>query len=239
MVFKNDKNKLSKYIKNYILRLSLIYCFSILFNVIIFIFIVPRIRPDFAGVRIPLGIAFICLAIFCGIMLFIGQNKFKKSFLNYSCEIDDNLITIYENGMKKTYGITELSNIYETSKKKYKLVFKNKSVLFISDSLENIEEFQKILFSIKTPKQTIVSNRIYNLLSWIFCIGFFISRFIPNLYVWFFFAIGFVITSIISTYKILVMNVKTWIKIYQVLFYIIIDGLIINAMITVLKTIFA
>lgn len=239
MIFKNDIKKQSKFVKKYIIKMSLIFGFSILINAILFIVVLPKIRQDLANIQNIMAIAFSCLVVYCSFMVYLFSKKVKKNYEEYACEISGNTISVYENGINKKYAIEDIKNIQEVSKDKYKITFKNNSALYTSELLEQFEEFKKIICSVQEPKQKTLSNQVFNILSCFFCIGFFLSRFIPNLYMWFFFAIGFVVTSIMSTYKILQMNIKIWIKIYHIVFYLFINGLIINALITVLKRMLA
>ena len=144
------------------------------------------------------------------------------------------IIIVVNNKIKNEYNLNELKKIEQIDKDKYALYMKNNNRIFTSEFLENKEKLYEELSSLKEIHKS-SKNKILSILSIIFFVGFFTSRFIPNLWIYIFFALGFLVTSIISLYQNIFTNNKLWVKIYLIVFYLFIDTCIIYALYKVFK----
>ena len=163
---------------------------------------------------------------------------YRVPFLEYSFEILDNEIKIYENGKLRNYKIIDIQKIEMIRENLYVIYMKNHNRFYTSEFLENIEDFICDISKIKKIEKSSF-YKILSILSWIFCIGFFIGRFIKNIYIYVFFALGFLITSIINVYQIINSPVKFWTKIYTVCVYLFIDSFIVYVLYKIFISIFA
>ena len=134
----------------------------------------------------------------------------------------------------KNYEFKDINKIEQIKENKFIIYFNDHTRIFTSEFLENQGSFYNEISKIHEIKKS-SKNKIINFLSWFFCIGFFTSRFIPNIWIYIFFAIGFIITSIINSYQIIFGNSKLWVKIYFVLLNLLINVLIIYALYTVFR----
>ena len=238
MIYKNNPEKLKLAKKNYIIKKSLIFGFAILVNFILFYFVLPKIQPEFDNIKYIFLILFPCLACYCGFIVFLFCKKLKKNFLEYSFEIVDNEIKIYENGKLRNYKIIDIQKIEMIRENLYVIYMKNHNRFYTSEFLENIEDFICDISKIKKIEKSSFYKTL-SILSWIFCIGFFISRFIKNIYIYVFFALGFLITSIINVYQIINSPIKLWAKIYTVCVHSFIDSFIVYVLYKIFVRIFA
>lgn len=237
MVYKNDAAKLKNALRNFRTRMISIFAFAIVFNFILFYLVMPKIQPDMAAAKNIFLILFPLLALYCGVLVFIFGKKLKKDFFYYSIEITDDKIIETERKSVKEYPLLEVKKIKILRANKYLVIMNNSNRLYTSEFLENQEDFNERLTKIKEPQKGSFERNI-NTLSWVFCIGFFASRFIPNIWVYIVFSIGFIVVSIFAIYRGLHMNIKPGAKIFSIIFYILFDALIINALISTLKHIF-
>lgn len=226
MIYKNDSTKIKMFINKYKTKMFLIYGFAILFNFILFYLVLPKYRPDFEKIKYVFLILFPALACYCIFLVLLFSKKLKKNYVEYAFEVSENKFIVTDDKRINEYEFKDINKIEQIEENKFIIYFNNHTSIVTSEFLENQESFYNDISKIHEIKKS-SKNKIINILSWFFCIGFFTSRFIPNIWVYIFFAIGFIITSIINSYQIIFSNSKLWSKIYIILFDLIFDTLII------------
>lgn len=226
MIYKNDSTKIKMFINKYKTKMFLIYGFAILFNFILFYLVLPKYRPDFEKIKYVFLILFPALACYCIFLVLLFSKKLKKNYVEYAFEVSENKFIVTDDKSINEYEFKDINKIEQIEENKFIIYFNNHTRIVTSEFLENKESFYNDISKIHEIKKS-SKNKIINILSWFFCIGFFISRFIPNIWVYIFFAIGFIITSIINSYQIIFSNSKLWSKIHIVLIDLIFDTLII------------
>ena len=226
MIYKNDSTKIKMFINKYKTKMFLIYGSAILFNFILFYLVLPKYRPDFEKIKYVFLILFPALACYCIFLVLLFSKKLKKNYVEYAFEVSENKIIVTDDKSINEYEFKDINKIEQIEENKFIIYFNNHTRIVTSEFLENKESFYNDISKIHEIKKS-SKNKIINILSWVFCIGFFTSRFIPNIWVYIFFAIGFIITSIINSYQIIFSNSKLWSKIYIILFDLIFDTLII------------
>lgn len=226
MIYKNDSTKIKMFINKYKTKMFLIYGFAILFNFILFYLVLPKYRPDFEKIKYVFLILFPALACYCIFLVLLFSKKLKKNYVEYAFEVSENKFIVTDDKSINEYEFKDINKIEQIEENKFIIYFNNHTRIVTSEFLENKESFYNDISKIHEIKKS-SKNKIINILSWFFCIGFFTSRFIPNIWVYIFFAIGFIITSIINSYQIIFSNSKLWSKIYIILFDLIFDTLII------------
>ena len=204
----------------------LIYGSAILFNFILFYLVLPKYRPDFEKIKYVFLILFPALACYCIFLVLLFSKKLKKNYVEYAFEVSENKFIVTDDKSINEYEFKDINKIEQIEENKFIIYFNNHTRIVTSEFLENKESFYNDISKIHEIKKS-SKNKIINILSWVFCIGFFTSRFIPNIWVYIFFAIGFIITSIINSYQIIFSNSKLWSKIHIVLIDLIFDTLII------------
>lgn len=214
------------FINKYKTKMFLIYGFAILFNFILFYLVLPKYRPDFERIKYVFLILFPALACYCIFLVLLFSKKLKKNYVEYAFEVSENKFIVTDDKSINEYEFKDINKIEQIEENKFIIYFNNHTRIVTSEFLENQESFYNDISKIHEIKKS-SKNKIINILSWVFCIGFFTSRFIPNIWVYIFFAIGFIITSIINSYQIIFSNSKLWSKIYIILFDLIFDTLII------------
>ena len=226
MIYKNDSTKIKMFINKYKTKMFLIYGSAILFNFILFYLVLPKYRPDFEKIKYVFLILFPALACYCIFLVLLFSKKLKKNYVEYAFEVSENKFIVTDDKSINEYEFKDINKIEQIEENKFIIYFNNHTRIVTSEFLENKESFYNDISKIHEIKKS-SKNKIINILSWVFCIGFFISRFIPNIWVYIFFAIGFIITSIINSYQIIFSNSKLWSKIHIVLIDLIFDTLII------------
>lgn len=226
MIYKNDSTKIKMFINKYKTKMFLIYGFAILFNFILFYLVLPKYRPDFEKTKYVFLILFPALACYCIFLVLLFSKKLKKNYVEYAFEVSENKFIVTDDKSINEYEFKDINKIEQIEENKFIIYFNNHTRIVTSEFLENKESFYNDISKIHEIKKS-SKNKIINILSWVFCIGFFTSRFIPNIWVYIFFAIGFIITSIINSYQIIFSNSKLWSKIHIVLIDLIFDTLII------------
>lgn len=226
MIYKNDSTKIKMFINKYKTKMFLIYGFAILFNFILFYLVLPKYRPDFEKIKYVFLILFPALTCYCIFLVLLFSKKLKKNYVEYAFEVSENKFIVTDDKSINEYEFKDINKIEQIEENKFIIYFNNHTRIVTSEFLENKESFYNDISKIHEIKKS-SKNKIINILSWVFCIGFFTSRFIPNIWVYIFFAIGFIITSIINSYQIIFSNLKLWSKIYIILFDLIFDTLII------------
>lgn len=227
MIYKNDPDKLKLAVNKYRMKMFCIYAFAIIFNFVLFYFFLPKLDPTFEGIRHIYLIMFSSLAAFCVIVVIIASNKLKKNFSEYSFEFtDENSMVVTNGGSVRIYNLAEIKKIECVSENKFIIYMNDRTRFYTSEFLENQEAFNSELAQYAEIQKS-SSFTIFRVLSWIFCIGFILSRFFGNIWIYTFFAVGFIITSIITVYKCIFSTNKLWVKIYMTVFYLIFDSLII------------
>lgn len=226
MIYKNDSTKIKMFINKYKTKMFLIYGSAILFNFILFYLVLPKYRPDFEKIKYVFLILFPALACYCIFLVLLFSKKLKKNYVEYAFEVSENKFIVTDDKSINEYEFKDINKIEQIEENKFIIYFNNHTRIVTSEFLENKESFYNDISKIHEIKKS-SKNKIINILSWVFCIGFFTSRFIPNIWVYIFFAIGFIITSIINSYQIIFSNSKLWSKIYIVLIDLIFDTLII------------
>lgn len=226
MIYKNDSTKIKMFINKYKTKMFLIYGSAILFNFILFYLVLPKYRPDFEKIKYVFLILFPALACYCIFLVLLFSKKLKKNYVEYAFEVSENKFIVTDDKSINEYEFKDINKIEQIEENKFIIYFNNHTRIVTSEFLENKESFYNDISKIHEIKKS-SKNKIINILSWVFCIGFFTSRFIPNIWVYIFFAIGFIITSIINSYQIIFSNSKIWSKIHIVLIDLIFDTLII------------
>lgn len=226
MIYKNDSTKIKMFINKYKTKMFLIYGSAILFNFILFYLVLPKYRPDFEKIKYVFLILFPALACYCIFLVLLFSKKLKKNYVEYAFEVSENKFIVTDDKSINEYEFKDINKIEQIEENKFIIYFNNHTRIVTSEFLENQESFYNDISKIHEIKKS-SKNKIINILSWVFCIGFFTSRFIPNIWVYIFFAIGFIITSIINSYQIIFSNSKLWSKIHIVLIDLIFDTLII------------
>lgn len=226
MIYKNDSTKIKMFINKYKTKMFLIYGSAILFNFILFYLVLPKYRPDFEKIKYVFLILFPALACYCIFLVLLFSKKLKKNYVEYAFEVSENKFIVTDDKSINEYEFKDINKIEQIEENKFIIYFNNHTRIVTSEFLENKESFYNDISKIHEIKKS-SKNKIINILSWFFCIGFFTSRFIPNIWVYIFFAIGFIITSIINSYQIIFSNSKLWSKIHIVLIDLIFDTLII------------
>jgi hypothetical protein len=226
MIYKNDSTKIKMFINKYKTKMFLIYGSAILFNFILFYLVLPKYRPDFEKIKYVFLILFPALACYCIFLVLLFSKKLKKNYVEYAFEVSENKFIVTDDKSINEYEFKDINKIEQIEENKFIIYFNNHTRIVTSEFLENKESFYNDISKIHEIKKS-SKNKIINILSWVFCIGFFTSRFIPNIWVYIFFAIGFIITSIINSYQIIFSNSKLWSKIHIVLIDLIFDTLII------------
>lgn len=226
MIYKNDSTKIKMFINKYKTKMFLIYGSAILFNFILFYLVLPKYRPDFEKIKYVFLILFPALACYCIFLVLLFSKKLKKNYVEYAFEVSENKFIVTDDKCINEYEFKDINKIEQIEENKFIIYFNNHTRIVTSEFLENKESFYNDISKIHEIKKS-SKNKIINILSWFFCIGFFTSRFIPNIWVYIFFAIGFIITSIINSYQIIFSNSKLWSKIHIVLIDLIFDTLII------------
>ena len=226
MIYKNDSTKIKMFINKYKTKMFLIYGSAILLNFILFYLVLPKYRPDFEKIKYVFLILFPALACYCIFLVLLFSKKLKKNYVEYAFEVSENKFIVTDDKLINEYEFKDINKIEQIEENKFIIYFNNHTRIVTSEFLENKESFYNDISKIHEIKKS-SKNKIINILSWVFCIGFFISRFIPNIWVYIFFAIGFIITSIINSYQIIFSNSKLWSKIHIVLIDLIFDTLII------------
>lgn len=226
MIYKNDSTKIKMFINKYKTKMFLIYGSAILFNFILFYLVLPKYRPDFEKIKYVFLILFPALACYCIFLVLLFSKKLKKNYVEYAFEVSENKFIVTDDKSINEYEFKDINKIEQIEENKFIIYFNNHTRIVTSEFLENKESFYNDISKIHEIKKS-SKNKIINILSWFFCIGFFTSRFIPNIWVYIFFAIGFIITSIINSYQIIFSNSKLWLKIHIVLIDLIFDTLII------------
>ncbi len=226
MIYKNDSTKIKMFINKYKTKMLLIYGSAILFNFILFYLVLPKYRPDFEKIKYVFLILFPALACYCIFLVLLFSKKLKKNYVEYAFEVSENKFIVTDDKSINEYEFKDINKIEQIEENKFIIYFNNHTRIVTSEFLENKESFYNDISKIHEIKKS-SKNKIINILSWVFCIGFFTSRFIPNIWVYIFFAIGFIITSIINSYQIIFSNSKLWSKIHIVLIDLIFDTLII------------
>ena len=226
MIYKNDSTKIKMFINKYKTKMFLIYGFATLFNFILFYLVLPKYRPDFEKIKYVFLILFPALACYCIFLVLLFSKKLKKNYVEYAFEVSENKFIVTDDKSINEYEFKDINKIEQIEENKFIIYFNNHTRIVTSEFLENKESFYNDISKIHEIKKS-SKNKIINILSWVFCIGFFTSRFIPNIWVYIFFAIGFIITSIINSYQIIFSNSKLWSKIHIVLIDLIFDTLII------------
>ena len=238
MIYKNDSTKIKMFINKYKTKMFLIYGFAILFNFILFYLVLPKYRPDFEKIKYVFLILFPALACYCIFLVLLFSKKLKKNYVEYAFEVYENKFIVTDDKSINEYEFKDINKIEQIEENKFIIYFNNHTRIVTSEFLENKESFYNDISKIHEIKKS-SKNKIINILSWVFCIGFFTSRFIPNIWVYIFFAIGFIITSIINSYQIIFSNSKLWSKIYIILFDLIFDTLIIFGLYKLFSRLFA
>lgn len=227
MIYKNDPDKLKLAVNKYRMKMFCIYAFAIIFNFVLFYFFLPKLDPTFESIRHIYLIMFPSLAAFCVIVVIIASNKLKKNFSEYSFEFtDENSMVVTNGGSVRIYNLAEIKKIECVSENKFIIYMNDRTRFYTSEFLENQEAFNSELAQYAEIQKS-SSFTIFRVLSWIFCIGFILSRFFGNIWVYTFFAVGFAITSLITVYQCIFSTNKLWVKIYMTVFYLIFDSLII------------
>ena len=226
------------FINKYKTKMFLIYGSAILFNFILFYLVLPKYRPDFEKIKYVFLILFPALACYCIFLVLLFSKKLKKNYVEYAFEVSENKIIVTDDKSINEYEFKDINKIEQIEENKFIIYFNNHTRIVTSEFLENKESFYNDISKIHEIKKS-SKNKIINILSWVFCIGFFTSRFIPNIWVYIFFAIGFIITSIINSYQIIFSNSKLWSKIYIILFDLIFDTLIIFGLYKLFSRLFA
>ena len=226
MIYKNDSTKIKMFINKYKTKMFLIYGSAILFNFILFYLVLPKYRPDFEKIKYVFLILFPALACYCIFLVLLFSKKLKKNYVEYAFEFSENKFIVTDDKSINEYEFKDINKIEQIEENKFIIYFNNHTRIVTSEFLENKESFYNDISKIHEIKKS-SKNKIINILSWVFCIGFFTSRFIPNIWVYIFFAIGFIITSIINSYQIIFSNSKLLSKIHIVLIDLIFDTLII------------
>ena len=227
MIYKNDPDKLKLAVNKYRMKMFCIYAFAIIFNFVLFYFFLPKLDPTFESIRHIYLIMFSSLAAFCVIVVIIASNKLKKNFSEYSFEFtDENSMVVTNGGSVRIYNPAEIKKIECVSENKFIIYMNDRTRFYTSEFLENQEAFNSELAQYAEIQKS-SSFTIFRVLSWIFCIGFILSRFFGNIRVYTFFAVGFAITSLITVYQCIFSTNKLWVKIYVTVFYLIFDSLII------------
>ena len=226
MIYKNDSTKIKMFINKYKTKMFLIYGSAILFNFILFYLVLPKYRPDFEKIKYVFLILFPALACYCIFLVLLFSKKLKKNYVEYAFEVSENKFIVTDDKSINEYEFKDINKIEQIEENKFIIYFNNHTRIVTSEFLENKESFYNDISKIHEIKKS-SKNKIINILSWVFCIGFFTSRFIPNIWVYIFFAIGFIITSIINSYQIIFSNSKLLSKIHIVLIDLIFDTLII------------
>jgi len=226
MIYKNDSTKIKMFINKYKTKMFLIYGSAILFNFILFYLVLPKYRPDFEKIKYVFLILFPALACYCIFLVLLFSKKLKKNYVEYAFEVSENKFIVTDDKSINEYEFKDINKIEQIEENKFIIYFNNHTRIVTSEFLENQESFYNDISKIHEIKKS-SKNKIINILSWVFCIGFFTSRFIPNIWVYIFFAMGFIITSIINSYQIIFSNSKLWSKIHIVLIDLIFDTLII------------
>lgn len=238
MIYKNDSSKEKMYVNKYRTRKLLTFGFAIFFNFIVFYIVLPHFRPDFEKTKNVLLITFLALACYCTVLVFLFSKKMKKLYAAYSFEITEDKFIITNNGSVTSYEIKDIKKIEQIRKNQFMIYFNNNTRILTSEFLENQENFNNEISKLHEIKKS-SKLKVLNILSWIFCIGFFTSRFIPNIWVFIFFSIGFFIISIIILYQVIFSDSKRWAKIYSVLVYLLIDGMIIYSLCKTFRSLIA
>lgn len=196
------------FINKYKTKMFLIYGSAILFNFILFYLVLPKYRPDFEKIKYVFLILFPALACYCIFLVLLFSKKLKKNYVEYAFEVSENKFIVTDDKSINEYEFKDINKIEQIEENKFIIYFNNHTRIVTSEFLENKESFYNDISKIHEIKKS-SKNKIINILSWVFCIGFFTSRFIPNIWVYIFFAIGFIITSIINSYQIIFSN-STW-----------------------------
>ena len=238
MIYKNDPTKLKMCVNKYKTKMFLVYGFGILFNFVLFYVVLPKYRPDFENIKYIFLILFPALAFYCVFLVFLFSKKVKKNYAEYSFEISEDKFVVTNGKSVKNYNLKDVSKIEQIGENAFIIYFNNRSRIFTSQYLENQESFCNEISKIHETKKS-SKNRIINILSWVFFIGFFTCKFIPNIWLYVFFAVGFVVTSIINLYRIVFGSNKLIVKIYVVVINLLIDAAIIYGLYNLFRGIIA
>ena len=237
MVYKNDPANLKLAIRKYIIKMSLIYGFGIIFNFVLFYFYLPKIRPELEQIKYIYLIIFPSLTLFSAFLVYLNSKKIRNSYSNYSFEITNSKIIVIDDKIENEYNFYEIKKIEQIDKEQYVLYMKNKIRICTSIFLENKEKLHQELSKLFEIKNN-TKKKVISFLSLFFVIGVFVSRFISNLWLYIFFALGFLVTSIITIYQIIFMENKLWIKIYSIALNIFLDICIIYSLSKVFNHLF-
>ena len=177
------------FINKYKTKMFLIYGFAILFNFILFYLVLPKYRPDFEKIKYVFLILFPALACYCIFLVLLFSKKLKKNYVEYAFEVSENKFIVTDDKSINEYEFKDINKIEQIEENKFIIYFNNHTRIVTSEFLENQESFYNDISKIHEIKKS-SKNKIINILSWVFCIGFFTSRFIPNIWVYIFFAIN-------------------------------------------------
>lgn len=218
MIYKNDSSKENVFIHKYLIRMISIFSFAIIFNFCLFYFMLPIANTEYKNTVWIYLIIFPLLAVYCAVLTFVFLKKNKKNFREYTFEITDNEIIVNENKLQKIIKISEIKEIRKIKEKKILIIGNAFSRIYTSEYLENAEEVFSRLSEITDIKKD-KKEKVITILTWIIFIGFFIARFIPNVYVYIIFGTGFLVMSVISIYLLFCSSIKLWTKIIMIIFY--------------------
>jgi len=201
MEFVNNVSKTKKAIFDRIKNFSIMIIVTLITIFVTLSFMFPLYEND----NFWLLISFFATAILFTIGWFYLYINFKKQYLNFKIEFNNDYI------LEKSENIRlELDeNCQITEDVNGNITIKNgKKEIIVTRYLNNKDEFKKTLSSNHTINQK-KENYFSNTISWL-SVGFFVlllfSRFINILEIWIFIATGFVLTTVYATIYSIIRN---------------------------------
>jgi hypothetical protein len=136
--------------------------------------------------------------------VFFNYNNWKKEYLSFNMNIEDEVITIKIKSSIRKIDINKIKNIYCDKNGNYYIKHSSFSQIMILKYIENRTELENLLTKIKPIEQ--ISNRskiIHYIPSFLF-IGIIIINNFNNIYLYIIFAFGIIISSFYSSVLLII-----------------------------------
>jgi hypothetical protein len=216
MLFKYDPNKLKEYRKKGIFSALLTLCFGL---PVLSILYITMSMQDIENVFLIIFMTFIMMVFAGGLGIFIGYKKAKKEYESFQIECNDTMIVISSKIFHKNIRIEQIKKILKDNKNNIYIVTNKINKTKILSFIENNEEFEKYLSSILPIEQY---NDRYNILQYlpvVFLIALMYISGIGSLQLYLIFAIIVLLTTLFSSVKLIIDQMKIKYKIMGLIVY--------------------
>jgi hypothetical protein len=136
--------------------------------------------------------------------VFFTYNSWKKEYLSFNMNIEDEVITIKNRSSVRKIDINRIKNIYCDKNGNYYIKHSSFSKDMILKYIENKTELENILTNIKPIEQISNRSKIIHYIPSFFFIGIIIINNFDNVYLYMIFAFGIIISSIYSSVLLII-----------------------------------